>query len=194
MKDSLYVSDARSPRAPAADRDQRGADPHDAVAAAARLHRGARARLSGARPPTRRTLPVFHQVEGLAVDEGITFADLKGTLEAVAKALFGERSPSPPGPGVLPVRRARVRGRRLVLQLRRRGLSRVRQRVDRAARAPAWSIRRSSRTAATTPSATRGSRSGWAIDRVALLKYAIPDIRMLFDGDVRFLAQFEGVA
>ncbi|HYU57383.1 MAG TPA: phenylalanine--tRNA ligase subunit alpha, partial [Actinomycetota bacterium] len=34
--------------------------------------------------------PVFHQVEGLAVDEGITFADLKGTLHAFAKAMFGE--------------------------------------------------------------------------------------------------------
>jgi phenylalanyl-tRNA synthetase alpha chain len=39
-----------------------------------------------------------------------------------------------------------------------------------------------------------GFAFGIGIDRVALLKYAIPDIRMLFDGDVRFLAQFEGVA
>ena len=39
-----------------------------------------------------------------------------------------------------------------------------------------------------------GFAFGMGIDRVALLRYAIPDIRMLFDGDVRFLAQFEGVA
>ncbi len=40
--------------------------------------------------PTPTHLPVFHQVEGLVVDEGITFADLKGTLDAFARALFGE--------------------------------------------------------------------------------------------------------
>ena len=70
------------------------------------------------------------------------------------------------------------------------GLPRVRQRLDRAARAPGWSIRRSWRTAATTRSATRASRSASGIERVALLRYAIPDMRMLVDGDVRFLAQF----
>ena len=50
--------------------------------------------------------PVFHQVEGLAVDEGITFADLKGTLETFAKALFGEERRGAPRSVVLPVRRA----------------------------------------------------------------------------------------
>src|SRR5204863_8050211 len=37
-------------------------------------------------------LPVFHQVEGLAVDEGITFGDLKGTLLEFARAMFGENA------------------------------------------------------------------------------------------------------
>ena len=55
MKDSLYVVGARASRAAAAHRDERRPDPHDAVAAAARLRGGARAASSGARPPTRRT-------------------------------------------------------------------------------------------------------------------------------------------
>ena len=47
-----------------------------------------RPRVPAGRPPTH-AQPVFHQVEGLAVDEGITFADLKGTLAAFARAMFG---------------------------------------------------------------------------------------------------------
>jgi phenylalanyl-tRNA synthetase alpha chain len=77
---------------------------------------------------------VFHQVEGLAVDEGISFADLRGTLEAFARELFGERTRVRMTPRLLPVRRAGLPGRRLVLRVRRRRLPRVRQRVDRAAR------------------------------------------------------------
>ena len=41
------------------------------------------------RRSTRPTAPVFHQLEGLAVDEGLTMADLKGTLDALARAMFG---------------------------------------------------------------------------------------------------------
>src|SRR5438132_5083613 len=47
-------------------------------------------------------LPVFHQVECLAVDDGITFADLKGTLEAMARALFGEQRRVRLGPAYFP--------------------------------------------------------------------------------------------
>ena len=57
--------------------------------------------------------------------------------------------------------------------------------------APAWCTRWSSRTAATTRSAIRAF--GLGIERVALLRYEIPDIRMLVDGDVRLLEQFQGV-
>ena len=70
--------DPGAPRAAAADRDHRGPDPHDAVAAAARLHRRRRAGSIGARRADATHLPVFHQVEGLVVDEGITFAAPQG--------------------------------------------------------------------------------------------------------------------
>ena len=54
----------------------------------------------------------------------------------------------------------------------------------------AWCIHRSSRTAGTTPSGTPASRSGWGSIASRSCKYRIPDIRMLVDGDIRFLAQF----
>ena len=47
--------------------------------------------------------PMFHQIEGLVIDKGITMADLKGTLETLIKAMYGQgfRCPLPPAP--LPV-------------------------------------------------------------------------------------------
>ena len=65
--------------------------------------------------------PQFHQVEGLAVDDDITLADLQGTLLTFARAIFGERARGPAAAALLPVHRAERRGRRLVLQLHRRG-------------------------------------------------------------------------
>ena len=107
-------------------------------------------------------LPVFSQVEGLVVDEGITFADMKGTLEEMARGLFGEDPTRAPGSRLLPLRRARRRGGGLLLPLRRRGLPGVRQRVDRAPGSGHGAPRRCWRTAGTTPSGTRASPSAWA--------------------------------
>ncbi len=66
--------------------------------------------------------PQFHQIEGLAVDEDITLADLKGTLLVFAREMFGERARGAPAPALLPLHRAQRRGRRLLLSLRRPGL------------------------------------------------------------------------
>ena len=87
MKDSLYVDVGRAscsaPR-PARSRSGRWSRSRR------RSRSSCRVASTGARPSTRRTCPVFHQVEGLAVDEGISFADLSGTLEAFAREMFGE--------------------------------------------------------------------------------------------------------
>ena len=50
--------------------------------------------------------PLFHQIEGLVVDKGITFADLKGTLETFVKRLYGEDSVVRFRPAPLPLHRA----------------------------------------------------------------------------------------
>ena len=133
-------------------------------------------------------LPVFYQTEGLVVDEGITFADLKGTLEAMAGAVRCA-SACTPRSGVLPVRRTGGRGRcRAASSATVRGAASVAT-AGSSCSARAWCTRRSSRIAGTT----RGVRRfafGVGIERIALLRYAIPDMRMFVDGDVRFLAQF----
>ena len=87
--------------------------------------------------------PMFHQIEGLVIDKGITMADLKGTLETLIKAMYGQglRRPLPPAP--LPVHRAELRGRRAVLQLPRQGAARpARVRAGLSCWAPVWCTRR----------------------------------------------------
>ena len=63
---------------------------------------------------------IFHQIEGLYIDEGVSFADLKQSLLFFAKELFGEQTDAAV---VLPLHRTLGRGRRLVQPLRRQGLS-----------------------------------------------------------------------
>ncbi|HEX7247143.1 MAG TPA: phenylalanine--tRNA ligase subunit alpha [Actinomycetota bacterium] len=138
-------------------------------------------------------LPVFHQIEGLAVDEGITFADLKGTLEVFAKAMFGERRRVRLGPAYFPFVEpgcevgvscfrcegvgCRVCGNGWIELL---GAGMVHPAVL--------------ENCGYDPERYTGFAFGLGIERVALLRYEIPDIRMLVDGDVRLLEQFQGVA
>ena len=192
MKDSLYVSVPGHPElllrtetSAVQIRTMRTQSPPVYVVAPGRVFRR--------ETPDATHSPVFHQVEGLAVDEGITFADLKGTLEAAVKALFGERRRVRLGPAFFPFVEpgcevgvscfkcdgagCRICGNGWIELL---GAGMVHPRVL--------------ENCGYDSERYTGFAFGLGIDRVALLKYAIPDIRMLFDGDVRFLAQFEGVA
>jgi phenylalanyl-tRNA synthetase alpha chain len=134
-------------------------------------------------------LPVFHQVEGLVVDEGITFADLKGTLDTVARALFGSDRETKLGPAFFPFVEP---GAELAVTCMRcdgagcpvcgngwielLGCGMVHPQVL--------------ENCGYDPERYTGFAFGLGIDRVAILKYRIPDIRMLVEGDIRFLAQF----
>jgi phenylalanyl-tRNA synthetase alpha chain len=134
-------------------------------------------------------LAVFHQVEGLVVDEGITFAHLKGTLEAMAKELFGASRRIRLGPAYFPFVEpgaevgvscflcdgvgCRVCGNGWIELL---GAGMVHPRVLENCGYDAERY--------------TGFAFGVGIERIALLRYAIPDMRMLVDGDVRFLEQF----
>jgi phenylalanyl-tRNA synthetase alpha chain len=138
-------------------------------------------------------LAVFHQVEGLVVDEGITFADLKGTLEAVAKGLFGEDRRIRIGPAYFPFVEpgaelavscwkcdgvgCRLCGNGWIELL---GCGMVHPQVL--------------ENCGYESERYTGFAFGLGIERVALLKYGIPDMRLLIEGDVRFLEQFEATA
>jgi phenylalanyl-tRNA synthetase alpha chain len=187
MKDSLYVS-IPGIRSSCSAPNVRGADPHDAVAASS-VYIVAPGRVYRRETPDPTHLAVFHQVEALAVDEGITFADLKGTLEAMAKGLFGEDrkirfTPSyfpfvEPGAqiGVTCFRCDGVGcptcGNGWIELL---GAGMVHPKVL--------------ENCGYDSERYTGFAFGLGIERVAILRYQIPDMRLLIESDVRFLERF----
>jgi phenylalanyl-tRNA synthetase alpha chain len=137
--------------------------------------------------------PVFHQIEALAVDEGITFADMKGVLETVVRELFGADRRVRLGPAYFPFVEpgaelgvscfvcdgtgCSVCGNGWIELL---GCGMVHPKVL--------------ENCGYDSERYTGFAFGMGIDRVALLRYGIPDIRMLFEGDVRFLSQWGATA
>jgi phenylalanyl-tRNA synthetase alpha chain len=136
--------------------------------------------------------PVFHQIEGLAVDEGLSFADLKGTLEAFAKAMFGPdqriRLNASYFPFVEPGAQVEVScfvcggvgcrtcGNGWIEIL---GTGMVHPKVL--------------ENCGYDSERYTGFAFGMGIERVAMLAHGLPDIRLLFESDVRFLSQFQAV-
>ena len=136
---------------------------------------------------------VFHQIEGLAVDEGLSFADLKGTLEAFARAMFGPDQRVRMNPDYFPfvepgaqvaVTCVRCGGGGCALcgngWIEVLGAGMVHPKVLENCGYDAERY--------------TGFAFGMGIERVAILRYGVPDIRLFFEGDVRFLEQFEGAA
>ena len=89
MQDTFFVGSPETRRR-AAHPHLAGAGPHDARPASRRSTWSAPGRVYRTDELDATHTPVFHQVEGLVVDEGITMADLKGTLDHFASAMFGE--------------------------------------------------------------------------------------------------------
>jgi len=135
-------------------------------------------------------MPVFHQIEGLVVDEGITFGDLAGTLEAFTSAYFGGSIHSRLRPSYFPFTEpsaeydinclfcegagCRTCGQTGWLELG--GCGMVHPNVFRAV--------------GYDPEVWSGFAFGFGTDRLSLMRYGIDDIRDLFSNDVRFLSQF----
>jgi phenylalanyl-tRNA synthetase alpha chain len=140
-----------------------------------------------------RHTPMFHQVEGLVVDEGITFGHLKATLEAFVHVLFDPDMGVRFRPSFFPFTEPSAevditcvfcRGKGCAVctgsgWMEILGAGMVDPRVFRACRLD--------------PARYTGFAFGCGLDRVAMLKYGIPDLRMQFSGDERLLRQFEGV-
>ena len=139
--------------------------------------------------------PVFHQVEGLAVDKGLTMAHLKGTLDHFAEAMFGDGHRDPVPAVVLPVHRAERRGRPGVLRVPWAQPA-VAPAVPAAARAgssgagAASSTRASWSPAASIRTIYSGLAFGMGIERTLMFRHDVPDMRDIVEGDVRFATAF----
>ncbi|HEX7123309.1 MAG TPA: phenylalanine--tRNA ligase subunit alpha [Gemmatimonadaceae bacterium] len=128
--------------------------------------------------------PAFTQLEGLAVDEGISFADLKATLTLFAKRFYGPATRTRFGPSYFPFTEPSAQ---------------MEVEVDLGdGRGPRWLEIMGCglvHPAVLEAAGLDSERwSGWAFGmgpgRIAMSRYDIPDIRLLYDSDVRFLAQF----
>jgi phenylalanyl-tRNA synthetase alpha chain len=134
--------------------------------------------------------PVFHQVEGLAVDTSITMADLKGTLALFAREMFGPRSEIRFRPSFFPFTEPSAEVDVRCFLCAGAGC--------RACKQSGWLEILGSgmvhpqvlRNGGYDPEEVTGWAFGMGIERIAMLKYGVDDLRLFFDNDLRFLRQF----
>ena len=144
--------------------------------------------------------PVFHQVEGLAVGEGITLADLKGTLDEFARAIFGPERETRFRPGFFPFTEPSVE---VDVSCFRCGGSGELADGSRCSicKGTGWiEILGSGMVDPNVfgfvadngydPERVQGFAFGMGIERIAMLKHGVPDLRKFFENDVRVLEQF----
>ena len=137
--------------------------------------------------------PMFHQVEGLMVDQKVTFADLKGVLELFLKEIFGPETKVRFRPSYFPFTEPSAevdigcvicggKGCKVCkgtgwLEILGCGM------VDPAV----------FKAVDINPEVYQGFAFGMGVERIAMLKYGIDDLRLFFENDLRFLRQFSGV-
>ena len=136
--------------------------------------------------------PVFHQVEGLAVDRHITMADLKGTLELFAREMFGPRSKIRFRPSFFPFTEPSAEADVLCFKCGGDGCRFCKQSGWLEILGSGMVHPNVLKNVGYDPEEVTGWAFGMGVDRVAILKYEIDDIRLFFDNDLRFLHQFGG--
>ncbi|MGI8864793.1 MAG: phenylalanine--tRNA ligase subunit alpha [Solirubrobacteraceae bacterium] len=143
--------------------------------------------------------PQFHQIEGLAVDTDITLADLKGTLLAFARAIFGEEREVRLRPHFFPFTEPSVEVDVSCFNCVD-GVTADGQRCP-LCKCTAWieilcagmvdpNVLEHVREHGYDPEKVQGFAFGMGIERIAMLKHGIPDLRLFYENDVRFLEQF----
>ncbi len=147
-------------------------------------------------PPDASHSPMFHQIEGLAVDTNITFCDLKGTLDHAMKALFGSSVKTSFRPSFFPF--TEPSAEMLVSCFICGGSGKRGSEPCRPCKQTGWIEILG--CGMVDPNVygfvnydakkVSGFAFGMGADRIAILKYGVDDIQLFFNGDVRFLEQF----
>jgi len=143
--------------------------------------------------------PQFHQIEGLAVDEDVTLADLKGTLLTFARAIFGPEREVRLRPHFFPFTEPSVEVDVSCFNCTQ-GITADGQRCP-LCKGTAWiEILGSGMVDPNVfdhvadhgydPEKVQGFAFGMGIERIAMLKHGVPDLRLFYDNDIRFLEQF----
>jgi phenylalanyl-tRNA synthetase alpha chain len=143
--------------------------------------------------------PQFHQIEGLAVDEDVTLADLKGTLLAFARAIFGEERQVRLRPHFFPFTEPSVEVDVSCFNCVD-GITADGQRCP-LCKGTAWieilgsgmvdpNVLAEVAEHGYDPEKVQGFAFGMGIERIAMLKHGVPDLRLFYDNDIRLLEQF----
>jgi phenylalanyl-tRNA synthetase alpha chain len=134
--------------------------------------------------------PVFHQIEGLVIDENVSMGDLKATLEAFAKRLYGDDIQVRFRPSFFPFTEPSAEVDLTCVSCRGKGC--------RMCKGTGWIEVLGSgmvnprvlSMCGIDPEKYSGFAFGIGLDRLTLLRYGIPGIRLLYENDLRFLKQF----
>jgi len=152
-------------------------------------------------PPDASHSPMFHQIEGLAVDTNITFGDLKGTLDHAMKEFFGSSVKTSFRPSFFPFTEPSAEmfvSCFICGGSGRRGSDNA---PCRPCKQTGWieilgcgmvdpNVFEFVKDNGYDPKKVSGFAFGMGADRIALLKYGVEDLQLFFQGDVRFLQQF----
>ncbi|KMQ51448.1 Phenylalanyl-tRNA synthetase alpha chain [Chitinispirillum alkaliphilum] len=137
-----------------------------------------------------RSYCLFHQVEGLYVDKDVSFADLKGTLLAFSKRFFDEKTEIKIRPSFFPFTEPSVEIDVKCFLCKGKGCSICKQSGWLEVLGAGMVHPNVFKSVGIDPEKYTGFAFGMGIERIALLKFGIDDIRLFFENDVRFLQQF----
>ena len=134
--------------------------------------------------------PVFHQMEGLVVDKDVTMADLRGTLNAFAERIYGKGTKTRFRPSFFPFTEPSTEVDLTCAACHGKGC--------RVCKGTGWIEvlgggmvnPRVLEMCGIDSTVYSGFAFGIGLDRIAMQRYGIPDLRLLYEGDVRFLGQF----
>jgi phenylalanyl-tRNA synthetase alpha chain len=152
-------------------------------------------------PPDASHSPMFHQVEGLAVDTNITFGDLKGTLDHAMKALFGSDVKTSFRPSFFPFTEPSAEMYVSCFICGGSGKRGDDSAPCRPCKQTGWieilgcgmvdpNVFEFVKHNGYDPEKVSGFAFGMGVDRIAMLKYGLDDLQLFFQGDLRFLEQF----
>lgn len=135
--------------------------------------------------------PIFHQIEGLVVDKNLSLCDLKGSLEEILRHIFGSDIKTRLRPSYFPFTEPSVEVDVSCFECGGNGCK--------LCKGTGWievlgagMVNRSVlKNCGIDPDVYTGYAFGIGLERIAMLKYHIPDIRMFFDDDLRFVRQFK---
>jgi phenylalanyl-tRNA synthetase alpha chain len=135
--------------------------------------------------------PMFHQMEGLVVDKNITLCDLKGTLDEFCKIMFGKDAKTRLRPSYFPFTEPSVEVDVSCSECHGKGCK--------LCKGTGWIEilgagivnKKVLEGCGIDSEVYSGYAFGMGIERIAILKYKIPDIRLFFENDIRFLKQFK---